>query len=96
MRLAARIQAANWYWLALAPEGTRSYRPSWRSGFYHLALAAQVPLLIVYFDYPNKEIGVVDTIELTGEPELDMAALRAAYQGHHGLHPELAAPIILA
>ncbi len=95
-RLAARISAADWYWLALAPEGTRSYRDNWRSGFYYLAVTAKVPLLIVYLDYPNKELGVVDAITLTGEPELDMAAVRAAYQGHQGLRPERAAPIILA
>lgn len=95
-RLAATMQAAPWFWLALAPEGTRSYRPSWRSGFYHLAVAAKVPLLIVYIDYPNKELGVVDTIDLTGDPVIDMAAVAAAYKGHEGLHPELAAPIVLS
>jgi 1-acyl-sn-glycerol-3-phosphate acyltransferase len=95
-RLAATMQAEKWFWLALAPEGTRSYRPNLRSGFYHLAVAAKVPLLIVYLDYPNKELGVVDCIDLSGDPETDMAAVRAAYHGHLGLHPELAAPIVLA
>lgn len=95
-RLADAMQAADWFWLALAPEGTRGYRPNWRSGFYHLAVTAKVPLLIVYIDYPNKELGVVDTIDLCGDPERDMAAVAAAYAGHHGLHPELEAPIVLA
>ncbi|MES2300222.1 MAG: 1-acyl-sn-glycerol-3-phosphate acyltransferase [Pseudomonadota bacterium] len=95
-RLAATMQAADWFWLALAPEGTRSYRANWRSGFYHLAVAAKVPLCIVYLDYPNKELGVVDYIDMTGDPAVDMAAIAAAYDGHLGLHPELAAPIVLA
>ena len=95
-RLAATMQAADWFWLALAPEGTRSYRPTLRSGFYHLAVAAKVPLLIVYLDYPRKELGVIDYLDMTGDPETDMAAIRAAYAGHLGLHPELAAPITLA
>ncbi len=95
-RLADTMKAADWFWLAITPEGTRSYRPHWRSGFYHLALAAKVPLLIVYLDYPNKELGVVDTIDLTGDLEADMAAIAAAFHGHQGLHPELAAPIVLA
>ncbi len=94
-RLAHTIQSADWFWLALAPEGTRSYKPHLRSGFYHIAVAAKVPLLIVYLDYPNKELGVVDYINLCGDPERDMAAVRAAYAGHEGLHPELAAPIVL-
>jgi 1-acyl-sn-glycerol-3-phosphate acyltransferase len=95
-RLAATMQASDWFWLALAPEGTRSYRPHWRSGFYHLAVTAKVPLLLVYIDYPNKVLSVADTIDLTGDPAVDMAAVAAVYQGHHGLHPELEAPIVLA
>jgi 1-acyl-sn-glycerol-3-phosphate acyltransferase len=95
-RLAEKMKAADWFWLALTPEGTRSYRPHWRSGFYHLAVAAKVPLLIVYIDYPNKELGLVDSIELTGDPEVDMAAVAAAYKGRHGLRPALEAPIKLA
>ena len=95
-KLAATMHAAPWFWLALAPEGTRSYRPHWRSGFYHLAVTAKVPLQIVYIDYPNRELGVVDCIELTGDPALDMAAIAKAYEGHLGLHHELAAPITLS
>lgn len=95
-RLAATMREADWFWLALAPEGTRSYAPHLRSGFYHLAVAAKVPLLIVYLDYPNKEIGLIDTIRLTGAPDIDMPAIEAAYRGHLGLHPQLAAPIKLA
>ncbi len=95
-RLAETMKSQPWCWIALTPEGTRSYRPNWRSGFYHLALAAKVPLVIVYIDYPNKELGVVDHIDLSGDQEVDMAAIAAAFKGHQGLHPELAAPIVLA
>jgi 1-acyl-sn-glycerol-3-phosphate acyltransferase len=95
-RLAEKMREADWFWLALAPEGTRSYRPHLRSGFYHLAVLAKVPLVIVYLDYPNKELGVVDSIRLTGDPEVDMPAIAAAYKGHFGKHPELAAPLTLA
>ncbi len=95
-RLAETMKAADWCWIALAPEGTRGYRPHWRSGFYHLALTAKVPLLVVYIDYPNKVLSVVDTLELSGDQQRDMAAIAAAYRGRHGLHPELEAPIVLA
>jgi 1-acyl-sn-glycerol-3-phosphate acyltransferase len=94
-RLADTMREADWFWLALAPEGTRSYTPHLRSGFYHLAVMAQVPLLLVYMDYPRKELGVVDTIRLTGDQEADMAAIAAVYKGHLGLRPEMAAPIRL-
>jgi 1-acyl-sn-glycerol-3-phosphate acyltransferase len=95
-RLAARMKESEWFWLALAPEGTRSYRPHWRSGFYHVALAARVPLALVYIDYPNKELGVIDSLRLTGDQAADMAAIAAVYAGHLGRHPELAAPVTLA
>lgn len=95
-RLAEQMRASDWFWLALAPEGTRSYKPHWRSGFYHLALAARVPLVIVYFDYARKELGVVDSVRLTGDQEVDMAAIAAAYEGRKGHRPELACPIVLA
>jgi len=95
-RLAARMRESDWFWLALAPEGTRSYTPHLRSGFYHLAVMAKVPLVIVYLDYPNKELGIVDTIHLTGQPEIDLPAIAAAYHGHHGMHRALEAPICLA
>jgi 1-acyl-sn-glycerol-3-phosphate acyltransferase len=94
-RLVETMRASKWFWLAITPEGTRSYRPHWKSGFYRLALAAGVPLLLVYMDYRNKEVGVVDTIELSGDEEADMAAIAAIYQGREALYPQQAAPITL-
>lgn len=93
-RLAQRMHAADSYWLAITPEGTRSYRPYWRSGFYHIALAAKVPVAIAFIDYAHKQIGFVDHIRLTGEVEADMARIREAYADCRGLHHELAAPIV--
>jgi 1-acyl-sn-glycerol-3-phosphate acyltransferase len=92
---ADRMLAEDWYWLGITPEGTRGYRPHWKSGFYHLALAAKVPLVLVYLDYPNKVLSLVDHLELSGDQERDMAAIRAVFAGHEGRHPENAAPIVL-
>lgn len=94
-RLAATIQAADHYWLAITPEGTRSYRPYWRSGFYHIALAANLPVGCAYFDFARKEIALVDYVNMTGDQDKDMAQLRAIFAGHDGKHPALAAPIVL-
>jgi 1-acyl-sn-glycerol-3-phosphate acyltransferase len=92
-RLARCIQAADRYWLALAPEGTRKYCPHWRSGFYHIALAARVPVGIAYIDYATREIGLVDYVDLTGNVEADLAAIRAAYDQRRGLRHHMASPI---
>src|SRR5471032_1739852 len=93
---AERMHAADWYWLAITPEATRGYRPCWKSGFYHLALEAKMPLALVYIDYPNKTLGVVDHVFLSGDQEADFAAIRAVYEGHHGLYPKNEAPIVLS
>lgn len=95
-RLAATMKASAWCWIGITPEATRGYKPHWRTGFYHLAMAAEVPLLLVYIDYPNKEMGVVDILHLSGDQAADMAAIAAVYRGHHGLYPELEAPVVLA
>lgn len=92
-RLAQRIRASKWYWLALAPEGTRGYRLEWRSGFYHIALEAQVPLLVVGLDYPSKTIRADRVLQLSGDKEKDRAALIELYRDCRGMVPENAAPI---
>ncbi len=94
-RLAATMNAADWYWLAITPEGTRGYKPHWRSGFYHIALAAKVPVGCVYFDFALKEVGLVDYINLSGNVAEDMANIRAILEPHPGCHPANAAPIEL-
>jgi 1-acyl-sn-glycerol-3-phosphate acyltransferase len=95
-RLGQTIQQADWYWLAIAPEGTRDYRPHWRTGFYHIALAAKVPLAMAFIDYKKRELGVVDFMDLSGDIERDIEHIRTVYAGRQGLHQELAAPITMA
>lgn len=82
-------------WLALAPEGTRKYQPHWRSGFYQVAVQAEVPLALAFFDYQRKCIGVEVFLQLSGDREADLLAIEAAYDRATGKHPELAAPIVL-
>ncbi len=53
--------------LAIAPEGTRGRAPHWKSGFYHLARAAGVPLALGFIDYPRREIGIGAYLDLTGD-----------------------------
>ncbi len=96
LRLAQTIRASNWCWLAITPEGTRGYRPYWKSGFYRIALAAGLPLVLVKLDYGSKTIDVTQSIVLTGDEAADMAAIARAFDGVQALHPKDAAPIRLA
>ncbi|MFZ6864470.1 1-acyl-sn-glycerol-3-phosphate acyltransferase [Undibacterium sp. Ji67W] len=92
-RLAEKINRSNWYWLAITPEGTRSFRPYLRSGFYHIALAAKVPLGCAFFDFARKEISLVDYLELTGDTNTDLQKIREVYAGVQGYRPKDAGAI---
>jgi 1-acyl-sn-glycerol-3-phosphate acyltransferase len=85
--------AKTYFWLGLAPEGTRKLIPGWRSGFYQTALRADVPLLVVKLDYSTKTVSIVDFINLTGDVLMDMTNIASMYAGVKGFHPELASPI---
>jgi 1-acyl-sn-glycerol-3-phosphate acyltransferase len=85
----------EYFWLGLAPEGTRKYIPGWRSGFYQTAMHAQVPLCLVKLDYSRREISVRDFMVLSGDQTQDMAHIAAVYKGVRGLVPERMAPIQL-
>lgn len=95
-RLAQRIRAADQFWLALAPEGTRKYRDGWRSGFYHIALTAGVPIGMATLDYRNRQVRLVDYAMMSGDRETDLARIRQVFRECHGLKPECAAPIDFA
>jgi 1-acyl-sn-glycerol-3-phosphate acyltransferase len=81
-------------WLGLAPEGTRSLTPGWRSGFYQLALGAQVPLALVKLDWAKRRFSVVDFYDLTGQVEQDYAHMAQVFEGVKGFHEDQMGPIL--
>ena len=74
--------------LALAPEGTRSWVERWKSGFYHIAVGAKIPIVLCFFDYAKKEVGVAQIFEPSGNIDRDMAKIAAIYQEKSGRNPE--------
>ncbi|GAA4355390.1 lysophospholipid acyltransferase family protein [Kangiella marina] len=79
--------------LALAPEGTRSKKPYWKSGFYHIAVQAGVPIVFTYLDTSTKTLGIGDFIQPTGDIQSDMDKIRDFYKDKSGIRPELASDI---
>jgi 1-acyl-sn-glycerol-3-phosphate acyltransferase len=65
--------------LVVAPSGTRSATVPWKSGFYHIAHGAQVPLVLAYIDYNRREIGIADTIIPSGNYDADLAKIQSIY-----------------
>jgi 1-acyl-sn-glycerol-3-phosphate acyltransferase len=92
-QLAGELRRRPWMWIALAPEGTRARTDHWKSGFYHLALAAGVPIGLGYIDYSARVVGLDTFLELTGDEEADLARIRDAYAGKVGLHADQASEI---
>jgi 1-acyl-sn-glycerol-3-phosphate acyltransferase len=81
--------------LALAPEGTRHRKDSWKSGFYHIALDAHVPILLAFIDYASKTGGAGPLIYPTGNLEQDMSIIRNFYLTVKGKYPENTSPVVI-
>jgi 1-acyl-sn-glycerol-3-phosphate acyltransferase len=92
-QLLEEFRRRDWMWVVFTPEGTRAYRDHWRSGFYHLALKAGVPVGLAYIDYERRQVGLRRYLTLSGDAERDLEAMREAYAGKVAKHPELAGPI---
>ncbi len=92
---ARKQQAGEYFWLALTPEGTRSWRPAWRSGFYRVTLSAQVPLVLAVLDYGRRQVRLIDVMTLSGQVDEDMRRIAQVFEGSTGLRQELAAPVRL-
>lgn len=80
-------------WLGLSPEGTRSRTAGWRSGFYRVALQAEVPVGLVALDFGRREVRVQHFWQLCGDAEADLAVMAQALQGARGHRAALAAPV---
>lgn len=74
--------------IAITPEGTRSGSNGWKSGFYHIAQGANVPIVPIAFDYEHKEVQVLAPFMPTGNKERDIAALQALYKDVKGRHSQ--------
>lgn len=87
-QVAAAFNARKRMILAITPEGTRSKVEYWKSGFYHIALKANVPIVMAKIDYARKFITCGDMVVATGDMEADMDKIRAFYADSTGRHPE--------
>jgi 1-acyl-sn-glycerol-3-phosphate acyltransferase len=92
-QIAQAIRNADRVMLALSTEGTRSKTEYWRSGFYHIARLAQVPIHFAFIDYPSKTVGAAPGFVPTGDMDADMARIRAFYADKRGKFPENVGPV---
>ncbi len=74
--------------LVFTPEGTRSYNPNWKKGFYYIAQKAKVPIYVCYLDYENKKGGFHSILEPTGDADKDIKTIKGILSKFPGKHPE--------
>ena len=81
--------------LVVPAEGTRGYVEYWKSGFYHIARTAGVPIVMGYLDFARRRGGFGPALEPSGDVRADMDRIRAFYADKVGRYPELFGPVRL-
>jgi 1-acyl-sn-glycerol-3-phosphate acyltransferase len=74
--------------LVLSPEGTRARTSQWRTGFYYIALGAEIPIVLAYIDYHDKRVGLGPVFTPSKDVDRDMAAIKAFYSPYQGRNAE--------
>jgi len=83
-QVATRLRESDRMWFVLAPEGTRRRVDKWKTGFWKIARAADVPVLCVAFDYPNRCVRIGPLMRCSEDVEVDMVVIRAWYRPFMG------------
>ncbi len=82
-------------YLVIPPEGTRSRTEYWKTGFYHIAVQANVPIVLAAADYGNRRILIGPRLEPSGDIQADMVQIAAFYEGIVAKYPEKFGPVRL-
>jgi 1-acyl-sn-glycerol-3-phosphate acyltransferase len=82
--------------LTIPPEGTRSKVSYWKTGFYYIAIGAEIPIAMAFIDYKRKAAGVGPTLYPTGDIEADMEVIRNFYATVTAKYPDKASLPALA
>jgi 1-acyl-sn-glycerol-3-phosphate acyltransferase len=95
-QIAAKFQEYDELIIGIAPEGTRSKVSHWKTGFYYIAMEANVPIAMACLDYGNKIVGVGPSFIPSGDLKADFEIIRAFYTGIVGKNPKKQGDIVLA
>ena len=86
--IAEMYQSREQFIIALAPEGTRKKVDRLKSGFYHIALKANLPVVIVSVNAPNKTLTIQEPYYNTGDKETDFKYFNHMFKSHTGMIAE--------
>jgi len=88
-QVAGQLRDSRKLIILITPSGTRKKGDYWKSGFYRIAYAAQIPILCGYLDYSRKEACLGLSFVPTGDIKNDMERIREFYEGRQGKYHEL-------
>ena len=91
----ARFDTVYRLYLVIPPSGTRNRATHWKSGFYHIACGARVPIACAFLDYRRRVGGIGPVLRPSGDLAADMESIRAFYAGIAGKFPALTTPVRL-
>ena len=74
--------------MGITPEGTRSLRTQWKSGFYHLAKENNLPICLGYLDYKTKTAGIAGPIHTSENKDFDMKQIMSFYKTKTPKNPD--------
>jgi len=74
--------------MLVTPEATRAKQEQWKTGFYHVAVTAGVPIALAYMDYAHKKTGVGKVVYPSGNMDKDMAEIMAFYANINAKFPK--------
>ena len=74
--------------MSLSPEGTRKKTSQWKSGFYHVAKGANIPLVMAALDFKNKKVIISEPYYLTESEAHDIQKIQSFFKDIEGKHPE--------
>ena len=94
-QIVAKFNNADKLILGIAPEGTRKRVEKWKTGFYHIANNANLPILLLAMDYKNKKVGIINQFIPTDDIEKDILFIQDQFKNIEGKIPENYNPIIL-
>jgi 1-acyl-sn-glycerol-3-phosphate acyltransferase len=86
-QIVAKFNQSSKLILLITPEGTRHKANYWKSGFYYIALGAQIPIILGYIDYPKKKMGLGPIFLPSGDIHEDFKIIRSFYADKTGKFP---------
>ena len=87
-QVADSFRQSDELFLVIAPEGTREWKPRWKTGFYYMAKSAGVPLILAYMDFAKKEVGMGHVFYPTDDEAADFKYIEEFYSKVTAKYPD--------